>query len=200
MTTSILALIPARGASKRLPRKNVRPLGGVPLIGWTIRAAKESGVLERIVVSTDDDEIAAIARSEGAEVPFMRPAELAQDDSSSEAVGEHALHSLAGQDGYEPEYILLLQPTSPLRTADDIRSLIALREKNAATAVVSFRGGAAAPELNGALYLVRTDVFLEEKTFFPACALHYIMPPERSIDIDTEADWARVEEELRARR
>jgi CMP-N-acetylneuraminic acid synthetase len=119
----LLAVIPARGGSKRLPRKNVLPLGGRPLIGWTIAAALDSGVLGDVMVSTDDDEIAQAARSAGAEVPWLRPAELATDTATSAAVLAHALqwHESLGRrcDG-----VVLLQPTSPFRTAQSIRGAV----------------------------------------------------------------------------
>ncbi len=111
----ILALIPARGGSKSIPRKNIRPFAGHPLIAWSIAAAQASEVVTRCVVSTDDEEIAAIARRYGAEVPFMRPAELAQDDTLDLPVFEHALAWLAAHEGYRPDVIVHLRPTSPLR-------------------------------------------------------------------------------------
>src|SRR5258707_15218136 len=102
-----------------MPRKNVRWVADRPLIAWTIEAGLASGRLERLILSTDDEEIAETARHFGAEVPFMRPASLSGDDISSFAVVEHALDWLE-QDNVYPDYILLLQPTSPLRTAADI--------------------------------------------------------------------------------
>jgi CMP-N,N'-diacetyllegionaminic acid synthase len=92
---SILAIIPARGGSKAIPRKNIKPLAGKPLIGWTIDAAKLSSCVDRIVVSTEDDEIAAVARGSGADVPFMRPAELAADDTPGMAPVLHAISQLS---------------------------------------------------------------------------------------------------------
>ena len=106
---SILALIPARGGSKGVPRKNIRELCGKPLIAWSIEAAQKSKYIDRLVVSTEDEEIAEIARYYGAEVPFMRPPELSRDETSGMAPVLHALEQLPGY-----ENILLLQPTSPL--------------------------------------------------------------------------------------
>src|SRR4051812_14473677 len=111
----VAALIPARGGSKTIPRKNIVSVGGKPLIAWTIGAALGSKLLDRVCVSTDDEEIAAVARQHGAEVPFMRPAELASDEAGSLGVALHALDWMAAHGG-EPDYLLLLQPTSPLRT------------------------------------------------------------------------------------
>lgn len=126
---NILALIPARGGSKRVPGKNSKPLDGIPLIGWTIRAAQESGVCTSIEVSTDDGEIAEIAKRFGIDVPYLRPASLATDTASSVDVALHAL------DIYEQTHklvdgLLLLQPTSPLRTAETIRQGVDLFGKH----------------------------------------------------------------------
>lgn len=132
----VLALITARGGSKGLPGKNIRTLAGKPMIAWSIEAARASGVVDRVVVSTDDAEIARVARDWGAEVPFLRPAELAGDNAAHVPVVLHALDWLAGHDGYRPELVLLLQPTSPLRTAVDIRDAVSLYRKNRPQAVV----------------------------------------------------------------
>ena len=118
--TEILALIPARGGSKGLPRKNVLPLAGKPLIAHTIATALESETITRTVVSTDDDEIAEAARAYGAEVPFMRPAGLAGDDSLDLEVFEHALLWLAREEGYEPELVVHLRPTNPIRRPERV--------------------------------------------------------------------------------
>lgn len=119
----ILALIPARGGSKRLPGKNIRSLGGRPLIGWTIAAARDSGVCSYIIVSTDDEGIAQVARTQGADVPGLRPAELASDTAGSVEVALHALE-LHEQEHGPIDGLLLLQPTSPFRTADTIRTAV----------------------------------------------------------------------------
>ncbi len=111
----ILALIPARGGSKGIPRKNIRSFAGYPLIAWSIAAAKQSALVTRIIVSTDDEEIAAVAREWGAEVPFLRPAELAQDKTTDLPVFEHALKFLEEVEGYYPGIIVQLRPTSPIR-------------------------------------------------------------------------------------
>lgn len=113
--TDILALIPARGGSKGIPRKNIRSFAGYPLIAWSIAAAKQSELVSRVLVSTDDEEIAAVARECGAETPFLRPAELAQDKTTDLPVFEHAIRWLEENEGYKPEIIIQLRPTSPIR-------------------------------------------------------------------------------------
>jgi N-acylneuraminate cytidylyltransferase len=113
--TEILALIPARGGSKGIPRKNIRSFAGFPLIAWSIAAAKQSELVRRIIVSTDDEEIASVARECGAETPFLRPAEFAQDKTTDLPVFEHALQWLAENENYRPEIVIQLRPTSPIR-------------------------------------------------------------------------------------
>jgi N-acylneuraminate cytidylyltransferase len=113
--TEILALIPARGGSKGIPRKNIRNFAGYPLIAWSIAAAKQSVCVTRIVVSTDDEEIAAVAREFGAEAPFLRPSEFAQDQTTDLPVFAHALQWLEENEGYVPEIVIQLRPTSPIR-------------------------------------------------------------------------------------
>ena len=123
---SVLAVVTARGGSKGVPGKNIRLLGGKPLIVWTIEAARASTRVNRVLLSTEDDEIARIGRDAGAEVPFKRPAELAGDESSHPGVVLHALQWVKDHDGFSPEYVLVLQPTSPFRTAQDIDAAIEL--------------------------------------------------------------------------
>jgi YrbI family 3-deoxy-D-manno-octulosonate 8-phosphate phosphatase len=113
--TEILALIPARGGSKGIPRKNIRDFAGYPLIAWSIAAAKQSELVTRIIVSTDDKEIAAVARECGAETPFLRPLEFAQDNTTDMPVFEHALQWLEENENYQPEIVIQLRPTSPIR-------------------------------------------------------------------------------------
>lgn len=113
--TEILALIPARGGSKGIPRKNIRSFAGYPLIAWSIAAAKRSSLVTRVIVSTDDAEIAAAAREWGAETPFLRPAEFAQDKTTDLPVFQHALTWLMTQESYQPEIVVQLRPTSPIR-------------------------------------------------------------------------------------
>jgi CMP-N,N'-diacetyllegionaminic acid synthase len=122
---SILAVIPARGGSKGLPRKNILPLGGRPLIAWTIEQALASKYLDKVLVSTDDEEIAGIAKDCGAEVPFLRPAELATDTAKTIDVIHHCL-AFYKERGVSFDYLALLEPTSPLRAEGDIDKAIKL--------------------------------------------------------------------------
>ncbi len=122
--TEILALIPARGGSKGIPRKNIRNFAGYPLIAWSIAAAKQSKFVMRVIVSTDDEEIAAVAREYGAETPFLRPAELAQDKTTDLPVFEHAIQWLEENEGYRPEVMVQLRPTSPIRPKNMLDSAI----------------------------------------------------------------------------
>src|SRR5262245_25182815 len=118
----VLGLITARGGSKGVPRKNVRPLGGKPLLAWTIEAARNAPVIDRLILSSDDAEIIEVARAWGCEVPFVRPPELATDTADSVEVVRHALSTL----GEDYDYVVLLQPTSPLRTGEDIENCVRL--------------------------------------------------------------------------
>ncbi|WP_216773282.1 cytidylyltransferase domain-containing protein [Metabacillus halosaccharovorans] len=133
----VLVIIPARGGSKRLPRKNILPLINKPLIEYTINAAKNSKVVNRLMVSTDDEEIAKYATSAGAEVPALRPSHLAKDDSTSVDVCLHTLAEYQKNEGYEPDIIVLLQPTSPLRTEKHIDEALEILETNNADSVIS---------------------------------------------------------------
>jgi len=214
-----LALIPARGGSKGIPRKNIRLLAGKPLIAWSIQAALACPEIERVVVSTDDAEIAEISRRWGAEVPFMRPAELAQDDSPSMDTVLHALRQLPQFDA-----VVLLQPTSPLRTKADIQGCLAMAATEQARCIVSISEPASSPywmftleqngslsklisapevtrrqdlspayAINGALYYAQTGWLRANKNFLTAETLGYVMPPEKSLDIDTPLDWKIAE-------
>ena len=132
----VLGLVPARGGSKGVPGKNVRPLAGHTLLEYTARAARESGVLDRVVLSTDSAEIADAGRRAGLEVPFMRPSHLAADDTPMVPVIQHALAEVA-RGGWSPEIIVLLQPTSPLRRPDHIRDAVKLLRETDADSVVT---------------------------------------------------------------
>jgi len=225
----IIGLITARGGSKGLPRKNVLSLAGKPLIAWTIDAARNSGQLARVILSTDNAEIAQVAQEWGAEVPFMRPPELAQDHSDHLSVVEHALDWLKSNENCIPDYVLLLQPTSPLRAADDIAAAVDLARQHNADAVVSvtpvkhhpyiakrildngtmahfmpvdgldLRRQALPPAyaLNGAIYLNRPESLRRDRAFVPPGTVAYVMPPERSIDIDSGWDLHLVDLLLR---
>lgn len=138
MIKKILAIIPARGGSKGIPRKNIKHLAGKPLIAWTIQAALDSHVFDRIIVSTDDEEINQVSKKHGAEVPFLRPLELASDTAKSIDVVLDLLKKLADKEHYFPDAIMLLQPTSPFREVSDILEVTQLLQTNeAADAIVS---------------------------------------------------------------
>lgn len=134
-----LALVPARGGSEGIPGKNLKPLGGRPLVEWVIAAIARSETVDRIVVTTDDDAIAAVSEAAGAEAPFRRPAELATSEAPTADAVRHALDWLAERDGYDPELVLLIQPTEPFVRAEQIRRALDLlleREADSAITVV----------------------------------------------------------------
>ncbi len=219
----MLGLITARGGSKGVPRKNLCPVGGRPLIEWTIDAALKAGRLDRVVVSTDDPEIAQAARDAGGDTPFLRPAKLARDETPHIDVVLHALDWLSER-GDEYEYVALLQPTSPLRTSEDIDEAVGLAIRRSAEAVVSVvethdhpyltrrmnedgtlsefvRCDIAYPRrqdlpaafaLNGAVFVNRPESLKSCRSFCPHGALAYVMPPERSLQIDTPWDLRLV--------
>ena len=220
---SIFGLIPARSGSKGLPGKNVKPLLGKPLIAWTIKQAMASKYLDGVIVSTNDKEIAGISKRYGAEVPFMRPKELATDEAKSSDVILHAINWTEEND--KPyDLVMLLQPTSPLRIKEDIDKAIELLFEKRADAIVSvcemehhpywsnvlpedgcmkdFIKPEAARRrqelpafyrLNGAIYLSYCNYLKQEKSFFGDKTFAYIMPRERSIDIDEELDFIVAE-------
>lgn len=225
MRNKILAVIPARGGSKGIPRKNIKDLAGKPLIAWTIETAKVSSVFDRIIVSTDDQEIANIARQFGADVPFLRPQELSTDTATSIDVVLHLIQWLRENERYSPDYLMLLQPTSPFRSPVDITQVIQLMHTNLeADAIISVTAvdhpvqwlrkmeanGKLLPldetplklrrqdaqqiyQLNGSIYLIKTETFVKDKTFLPAKTFGYIMPEEKSIDIDTPWNFHMAE-------
>jgi N,N'-diacetyl-8-epilegionaminate cytidylyltransferase len=120
-----VGLISARGGSKGVPRKNIRPLAGKPLIGWAIEVARNCPSLDRVVVSTDDAEIADVARRFGAEVPFLRPSELARDDSPELLTWQHCIRTLTADDGKAPEVLVAVPATAPLRAVEDVEACVA---------------------------------------------------------------------------
>jgi CMP-N-acetylneuraminic acid synthetase len=133
---TVLAIVPARAGSKGLPGKNERPLAGKSLVARAAEAARDSGVVDRLVLSTDSERIAELGRQAGLEIPFLRPAELATDDSPMQPVIEHAVIHVE-QDGYHPDVVLVLQPTAPLRTGAHIAQAIAMLLETGADSVVS---------------------------------------------------------------
>lgn len=220
-----IGIITARGGSKGIPRKNIKQLAGKTLIAYTIEAARASQCLTRCIVSTDDEEIASVARTYGAEVPFMRPAELAQDKSGSIEVVQHALQWLKEQEGQTFDYAMILQPTSPFRTAGDIDACIKKIVDTGADSVMSMmeltdfalkklkrlegdlivpfvedegRTSAARSDLakvykrNCAIYLTRTDLIMKGD-LFGQVSRPYVMPRERSVDINEPVDFELAE-------
>lgn len=218
----ILSLIPARGGSKGLPGKNLRPCHGVPLIIHSIRQSLACPLVDRTIVSTDDETIAELARKQGAEVPFIRPAELARDESTTESVMAHALEYLEREEGYTPEAILLLQPTSPLRTPDDLTGAIEQFQNEGADSLLSvfenshflWSGANRQPlnydidhrprrqdkewELveNGSVYLTQVSTFRECKNRLGGKIAMYVMPAWRSPEIDDAEDMRLVEHHM----
>lgn len=230
--SEVIAVIPARGGSKGVPRKNIKPLLGKPLIAWTIDAALAAKSVGRVIVSTDDHEIAVVSRACGAEVPFMRPAEFAQDDTPDLPVLKHALEFLGTKEGATCKAVVWLRPTAPLRTADDIDTAVALLTKTGAHSVRSVSATKAHPywmktlsgdllspfvpgederkyprrqtlppaySLNGAVDVTSIKTLEGWNTLWGERIAGYIMPPERSIDIDTESDFVIAEALLKAR-
>ena len=136
MDSEVLAIVPARGGSKSIPRKNIRLFAGHPLISYSIAAGLAAETITRLIVSTDDGEIAAIARMYGAETPFLRPAELSQDNTPDLPVFQHALTWLTENEGYRPEIVVQLRPTSPFRRAVHIdQAVLRLLERPEADSV-----------------------------------------------------------------
>lgn len=201
-----LGIIPARSGSERLPGKNTIDLGGKPLIAWTIIAAQESAMFDRLVVSTDDHGVAAVAAKYGCEV-LERPKELAQADSDSLSILLHANTKIRS------DRICLLQPTSPFRRAEDIANTYSLLSQTGGDAAVSVTeapkdlcfdlglGNRLRPKqnvmvCNGAIYLITTEHLLRRGDWYNGVSYAYLMPKERSLDIDTRADLDRAREHL----
>lgn len=212
----VLAIIPARGGSKRLPNKNILPLAGKPLIAWTIEASLESAFIDKVIVSTDSLKIKEIALQYGAEIPFLRPSELATDTADSISVVKHTLDYFNG----EFDYVVLLQPTSPLRTKDDIDNAFKMLKGNVKS-VVSVCETEHSPlwantlpedlsmenfikhevknlrsqdlpsfyRLNGAIYISEIEYLFWNSGFIGKLTKAFIMKQDRSIDIDTEFDF-----------
>lgn len=210
----VLGIIPARGGSKGVPGKNIRVVAGKPLIAWTIEEAKKSKYLDRLILSSDDAEIIRVAKEWGVDVPFVRPDELAQDDTPGIEPVLHAVRELPGYD-----YIVLLQPTSPLRSVEDIDHCI----ENCFTLVAPACVSVTVPEkspywmytvnsdnrmkplleaydytcrqdlpvvyaLNGAVYVADISWLELKKSFVTEETVAFEMTKEHSVDIDTESD------------
>jgi len=218
----IVGLIPARGGSKRIPKKNIRLLAGKPLIAYSIEAALKSKYINRVIVSTDDREISKISKKYGAEV-IKRPSELAKDDSLTVDAIKHAIKILK-KNKYFPDIIVLLQPTSPLRNTEDIEKSVELFLNNECKSVISvceykespywsltieenyakpvfgwdyfFKRSQDLPKiytLNGAIFITTVKNLFKYNGFFNDKIIIYIMPADRSIDIDEEIDFKFAE-------
>lgn len=216
----ILAVIPARGGSKGIKKKNIKRFCGKPLIYWTIKAAKKCSLIKKIIVSTDSDEIARIAAKYGCEVPFLRPKHLAKDNVSAVFPAIHALNFFP-----EFDWIMLLQPTSPLRKTSDIRKVIIMAKKYKIKSIISVSRSLTSPErmysiekknyikplikkknknkqrqdfktfynINGSIYFIKSSILKKSKSFMQKNTTPYIMPISRSIDIDNKLDWRLAE-------
>ena len=224
MNKTFLAIIPARGGSKRLPRKNILDLCGKPLISWSIEATLKSKYISKVVVSSDDEEILNISSNFGADI-IKRPYELANDTATTFDAIKHTINNLEKYD-----YIVLLQPTSPLRNENQIDEAIELLEEKQADAIVSVCEMDHSPlwsntlpkdgnmnnflrdevlnkrsqdlekyyRVNGAIYICKTDKLLENKSFFLKDNIFaYIMDRKSSIDIDEEIDFLLAERVLK---
>lgn len=218
-----LCLIPAKGGSTRLTRKNVISLGGRPLLGWAIDAARDSGMMDRIVVSTEDDAIAGVARKLGVDVPFMRPLHLARDPAGVVDVALHALVTLREQ-GDDYRTLVILLPTCPYRSAEDICNAVNLfRQQNGKFLMSVSRYehtpfaamgigddqilrpyfpeyiGKKSQEMpvalraNGAIHVLDVEAFERARSYYAQPLIGYEMPWERSIDIDTAHDLRLAE-------
>jgi len=220
---SVLAIIPARGGSKSIPRKNLRRINGESLLARTIATVQQSTLVDRIIVSSEDHEIIEAAQSAGAEVPFIRPLELAKDETSG---NEPILHALTQLPNYD--YIVVLQVTSPLRLTSDIDACLTLCLRRNAPACISVCESEVSPYwmftmydsdkltpllpdtiptrrqdlpvtyvLNGAIYVAKSTWYMQKKSFISNETIGYIMPKERSLDIDTEFDFQLLDLYLR---
>ena len=218
----IVALIPARGGSKGLPRKNIRLLGRYPLISYTITAALKCPEISSVIVSTEDSEIKEISSQWGAKV-VDRPAELAEDDTGTDLVVNHALDHLKDR-GYDFDTLLLLQPTSPLRNEKHISESINIYRNSGAEALISvcevehtpfkffnisdgylkplfsesmlFKPSDLLPKTcrqNGAMYIISVREFKKKRSFFSKNTISYLMDTNSSIDIDNEYDFDMAE-------
>ena len=223
----ILAIIPARGGSKSVPGKNIRELNGKPLIAYTIEAAKKiEDKFHRILVSTDDEKIGKISKDYGADVPFIRPNNLAEDKTPTYPVLQHAVHFVEKQDSINIDLIMLLQPTAPFRTTEDILNCLQLSQSSNTDSVISVvqvfshhpilmkkiennklvhfsieeKEGTprqlykpSAYMRNGAIYVTKRDTLIEKNSIWGDSITPYIMPQERSHNIDDEIDFITSE-------
>ncbi|MFZ3043645.1 MAG: acylneuraminate cytidylyltransferase family protein [Minisyncoccia bacterium] len=218
----ILALIPARGGSKGIPKKNIRPFCGKPLIAYSIDVAKNAPSVDRVVVTTDSEEIASVAKEFGAEVPTMRPPELAEDKSPVMGAVIHMLDHLRDTEKYEPSHVLLLQTTSPLREVSDIEAAVQLLTERGGDSLVSlcrtenglytkdagdtletlYDGYASTNrqmlpktyKLDGCMiYLIKTEMLRRERSFLGGKCIGYEIERWRAVDLDDPQDFVTGE-------
>lgn len=224
----MIAIIPARGGSKGLPGKNVRSLNGKPLIAYTVEAALKANHISRIIISTDDEEIARVAVEYGAELPFMRPVELASDTSMAVDNYIYTIERLEKEGGHAIDSFVVLQPTSPLRIAEDIDRAIDLFYEKGADSVISYcqeshpvswhkyldeegrfvdilssninnrQDNRVSYYPNGAVYVFSTAMIRERK-YYTDKSYAYVMPQNRSVDIDFIEDFEYAEFLLKRR-
>lgn len=229
-SNNAVALIPAREGSKAVYRKNIHLLNNKPLIAYTIEAALQTGIFQKVIVSTDSEEIAAIAREYGAYVPFLRPAALAQDDTPDLPVYQHAIEWLEQNEQFSPQIIAWLRPTSPLRSSLDIAEAVELLKTRGCDWVRSvceaehhpywmysiengklksfinqvdlkkyYRRQLLPPvyRLNGAVDVAWRSTIMEKQLLYSGDITAYVMPHERSIDIDTILDFVLAEQYIK---
>ena len=225
MSKKILGVITARGGSKGIPGKNIKMLAGIPLIAYTINVAKESKLITHLIVSTDDEEIKDVSKKCGADVPFLRPEELAKDTAKHLPVMQHAVAFMEDKLGIVFDYAVSLQPTSPLRTVEDLDGTIQKLIDSGADSAVSIvevtgrhpvqikrlEGDKVLPysvfeeegirrqdlpvayERSGAVYTMRRDLLMKDNKFYGDDVVGYIVPQDRSVDIDVPFDWLKAE-------
>jgi len=222
----VLAIIPARGGSKGVPRKNIRMLDGKPLIHWSIEAAMKADSIDRVILSTDDDEIAEVCKSTGIEIPFIRPKELAMDDSLAIDNYIYSMKRMCCEFDYKQDEFVVVLPTVPFRTSADIDAAVELFYKKQADSVISCTqlehpldwicnvdtNGKISRDSktktinlmnrqeskqgyipNGAIYVMKQALITKNYSYYSDKTYAYIMPSERSIDIDTEYDFMQAE-------